>query len=78
VLKDCPHHRHSVLGRAGGPDAVSDPRIHVDGASEFISGFRTAGMVRGTVLYVLPPRSPKLNGRVDRLYCTARHSRPAK
>jgi transposase InsO family protein len=46
--------------------------IQVDGGSEFMAGFETACRERGIALYVLPPRSPKLNGRVERLNGTAR------
>lgn len=46
--------------------------IQVDGGSEFMAAFETACQERGIALYVLPPRSPKLNGRVERLNGTAR------
>ena len=46
--------------------------IQVDGGSEFMAGFEIACQDRGIALYVLPPRSPKLNGRVERLNGTAR------
>ncbi len=46
--------------------------IQVDGGSEFMSVFETACQERGIALYVLPPRSPKLNGRVERLNGTSR------
>ena len=46
--------------------------IQVDGGSEFMAGFETECQQRGIALYVLPPRSPKLNGRVERLNGTAR------
>ncbi len=46
--------------------------IQVDGGSEFMAGFETACRDRGIALYVLPPRSPKLNGRVERLNGTSR------
>ena len=46
--------------------------IQVDGGAEFMAGFETACRDRGIALYVLPPRSPKLNGRVERLNGTAR------
>jgi putative transposase len=46
--------------------------IQVDGGSEFMAGFETACQHRGIALYVLPPRSPKLNGRVERRNGTAR------
>jgi putative transposase len=46
--------------------------IQVDGGSEFMAAFEIACQERGIALYVLPPRSPKLNGRVERLNGTSR------
>lgn len=46
--------------------------IQVDGGSEFMAGFETACREAGIALYVLPPRSPKLNGCVERLNGTCR------
>jgi putative transposase len=40
--------------------------IQVDGGSEFKAEFETACRDHGLLLFVLPPRSPKLNGRVER------------
>ena len=40
--------------------------IQVDGGSEFQAGFETACQEQGIKLFVLPPRSPKLNGHVER------------
>jgi len=40
--------------------------IQVDGGSEFQAGFEQACQERGMQLFVLPPRSPKLNGSVER------------
>ena len=40
--------------------------IQVDGGSEFGAGFEQACQERGVKLFVLPPRSPKLNGCVER------------
>ena len=40
--------------------------IQVDGGSEFQAGFETECQQRGIHLFVLPPRSPKLNGCVER------------
>jgi transposase InsO family protein len=40
--------------------------IQVDGGSEFKAEFEAACQERGVLLFVLPPRSPKLNGRVER------------
>jgi len=40
--------------------------VQVDGGSEFMAEFETACADRGIALFVLPPRSPKLNGCVER------------
>jgi len=40
--------------------------LQVDGGSEFAAVFEEACRQRGVRLFVLPPRSPKLNGRVER------------
>jgi putative transposase len=40
--------------------------IQVDGGSEFKAEFEAACKARGLLLFVLPPRSPKLNGHVER------------
>lgn len=40
--------------------------LQVDGGSEFAALFEAACRQRGVRLFVLPPRSPKLNGRVER------------
>ena len=40
--------------------------LQVDGGSEFAAVFEQACRQRGIRLFVLPPRSPKLNGRVER------------
>ncbi|MGH7360787.1 MAG: integrase core domain-containing protein [Candidatus Methylomirabilales bacterium] len=40
--------------------------LQVDGGSEFAAAFEQACEQRGLHLFVLPPRSPKLNGRVER------------
>lgn len=40
--------------------------LQVDGGSEFAAGFEEACQRRGLRLFVLPPRSPKLNGHVER------------
>jgi transposase InsO family protein len=40
--------------------------IQVDGGSEFAAAFEQACQQRGLHLFVLPPRSPKLNGCVER------------
>ena len=46
--------------------------VQVDGGSEFKAAFEAACQERGLQLFVLPPRSPKLNGRVERLNRTFR------
>lgn len=46
--------------------------IQVDGGAEFMAGFEAACQARDIALYELPPRSPKLNGRVERLNGTVR------
>lgn len=46
--------------------------IQVDGGSEFMAEFETACAERGIALFVLPPRSPKLNGHVERANGTHR------
>lgn len=40
--------------------------LQVDGGSEFAAVFEEACRQRGLHLFVLPPRSPKLNGQVER------------
>ena len=40
--------------------------VQVDGGSEFAAEFEQACKQRGLHLFVLPPRSPKLNGAVER------------
>ncbi len=40
--------------------------ISVDNGSEFMAEFEAACQARGIALFTLPPRSPKLNGRVER------------
>lgn len=46
--------------------------IQVDGGSEFMAEFEAACQARGLALFVLPPRSPKLNGHVERANGTSR------
>jgi len=46
--------------------------IQVDGGSEFMALFETACQKLGIQLFVLPPRSPKLNGHVERAQRTHR------
>ncbi len=40
--------------------------IQIDGGSEFMAEFEQACAAKAIPLYVLPPRSPKLNGAVER------------
>jgi putative transposase len=44
--------------------------IQVDGGSEYRAGFEQACQRLGLKLFVLPPHSPKLNGRVERAHRT--------
>jgi putative transposase len=46
--------------------------IQVDGGSEFMADFEATCKERGILLFELPPRSPKLNGRVERANRTYR------
>ena len=46
--------------------------IQIDGGSEFMAEFEEAGRRLGLLLFLLPPRSPKLNGRVERANRTHR------
>lgn len=46
--------------------------IQIDGGSEFMAEFEQACRDRGIRLFVLPPRSPKLNGAVERANRTHR------
>jgi putative transposase len=47
--------------------------IQIDGGSEFMAEFEAACEQKGVALHVLPPRSPELNGRVERLQGTWRY-----
>ena len=62
-----PFHDHNfprdTLGRQG---KVLIRAIQVDGGSEFRAAFESACRDLGIRLFVLPPRSPKLNGHVER------------
>lgn len=53
-----------------GPFAIK--AMQVDGGSEFKAAFETACQERDLARYVLPPRSPTLNGRVERVNGTHR------
>jgi transposase InsO family protein len=52
----------AVIARMPGPVRA----IQVDGGSEFKAEFEVACREKGMLLFVLPPRSPKLNGCVER------------
>jgi transposase InsO family protein len=66
------HGRATAHAAAGFLDTILDRMpfpvraIQVDGGSEFMAQFETACRERGVKLFVLPPRSPKLNGHVER------------
>lgn len=47
--------------------------IQVDGGSEFMAEFEAACAEQAIALFVLPPRSPKLNGHVERVNRTYRN-----
>ncbi len=47
--------------------------VQVDGGSEFMAEFESACADRDIALAVLPPKSPKQNGRVERLQATWRN-----
>jgi putative transposase len=47
--------------------------IQVDGGSEFMADFEQACRQRAIKLYVLPPKSPELNGAVERCNSAWRH-----
>lgn len=44
--------------------------LQIDGGSEFKAKFERACQVLGIALFVLPPRSPRLNGKVERAHRT--------
>ena len=56
--------------RARLPFAIN--AIQIDGGSEFRAEFETYCQQEGIKLFILPPRSPKLNGRVERVQRTDR------
>jgi transposase InsO family protein len=66
------HHRATAHAAAGFLDTIVERMpfavraIQVDGGSEFMAEFEDACKERGIQLFVLPPRSPKLNGHVER------------
>ena len=66
------HSRATAHAAAGFLDTIVERMpfpvraIQVDGGSEFMAQFEDACRQRGILLFVLPPRSPKLNGHVER------------
>ena len=60
------HFLNSLIDRMPFPVAA----LQVDGGSEFAAEFELACQQRGLPLFVLPPRSPKLNGQVERSHRT--------
>jgi transposase InsO family protein len=70
------HERATSLAAAHFLDTLVDrmpfpiAALQVDGGSEFAAEFETACQQRNLPLFVLPPRSPKLNGRVERSHRT--------
>ena len=58
--------RRAVSRHLAAPHALSIRAVQVDGGSEFAAEFEQACQQRGLHLFVLPPRSPKLNGAVKR------------
>lgn len=71
------HDRATAHAAAGFLDTIINrmpfpvKAIQVDGGSEFMAEFEDACKERGIKLFVLPPRSPKLNGHVER--CNRTH-----
>lgn len=72
------HSRATAITAAGFLDSLKKrmpfpiKAIQVDGGSEFHASFEQACKERGFHLFVLPPRSPKLNGCVERANRTHR------
>ena len=70
------HERATSLAAAHFLDTLVDrmpfriAALQVDGGSEFAAEFELACQQRGLPLFVLPPRSPKLNGQVERSHRT--------
>ncbi len=60
------HFLRQELPRMGFPIRA----IQIDGGSEFKAHFERACQALGIALYVLPPRSPRLNGKVERAHRT--------
>jgi putative transposase len=70
------HHRATGQTAASFLDAILErmpfevKAIQVDGGSEFKAEFEEDCRQRGILLFELPPRSPKLNGHVERAHRT--------
>jgi putative transposase len=70
------HERATSLAAAHFLDTLMDrmpfpiAALQVDGGSEFAAEFELACQQRNLPLFVLPPRSPKLNGQVERSHRT--------
>jgi len=70
------HHRATSLAAARFLDVLLErmpfrvAALQVDGGSEFAAEFEEACQQRDVPLFVLPPRSPKLNGHVERAHRT--------
>jgi transposase InsO family protein len=70
------HHRATSLAAARFLDALLDrvpfavKALQVDGGSEFAAEFEEACQQKELPLFVLPPKSPKLNGHVERSHRT--------
>ncbi len=60
------HFLRQELPRMGFPIRA----IQIDGGAEFKAHFERACQALGIALYVLPPRSPRLNGKVERAHRT--------
>ena len=70
------HHRATSLAAARFLDTLLDrvpfpvKALQVDGGSEFAAEFEAACQQKKLPLFVLPPKSPKLNGHVERSHRT--------
>lgn len=70
------HHRATSLAAARFLDTLLDrvpfriKALQVDGGSEFAAEFEEACQQKELPLFVLPPKSPKLNGHVERSHRT--------
>jgi transposase InsO family protein len=70
------HRRATALTAAGFLDSLLDRApfpiraLQVDGGSEFAAQFELACQQKQLPLFVLPPKSPKLNGHVERSHRT--------